>query len=149
MTRSEPVTSAKREEILAFRRDHPSLGLRQLARIFRLPESTIAAIFGHPADARPREAASKPPVPPEKLNPLTVAKQMLPSLDLETLRYDGRIRSLDEIMRLTNTQRILWGLPQVGYNPAWLVKVPPATELPPRYAEGLEPRITARPRRST
>ena len=81
------------------------------------------------ADRQPPE-----PLPPEaKIDPRKAAEEALihayrangkpPLLEVDALGFKlrGRRAGFDAVMRLTNSHRLAWGMPQLDVNPSWRV----------------------------
>lgn len=50
-----------------------------------------------------------------------IVRETLVDFDQSTMRYKGRVWNLVPLIQEVNRQRKMLGMPQVDYNPAWLV----------------------------
>ena len=127
------LTEADKDHVVGLYRE---LGSMELTRYkVRLPQKTIRAVLAERGVMkRAKKGASTRGVEEkESDSPIGAAarigktplfdliEETLPTFRRATMRYRDRTWNLDDLVREVNRQRKLLGMPQVDYNPAWLV----------------------------
>ena len=126
------LTEADRDHIVAVYRELGSMELTQ--RKIRLPYNTVREVLVERKALKRRKGAAKrgvvekesdgPVVGAAQIGPrplFDIVRETLVGFDQSTMRYKGRVWNLDLLMQEVNRQRRQLGMPQVDYNPAWLV----------------------------
>lgn len=130
--------TARRNSIVAYFHAHPTAPNCDIAVEHGVSEGWVSAILiaaGLREKAKPRDkrvisekqaglivaSERKAILLAEKIDPLQAACVVLPGFDRATMTYRGRWYTVDQIMRMANTERVKHGMPQIDYSANWLV----------------------------
>ncbi|WP_145270191.1 hypothetical protein [Tautonia plasticadhaerens] len=100
---------------------------KQIADTFRRSEATVSAILASAGLTDPKpykpDRGKQSPVEGKptamRVNPLVFAESMLRDFDRDTMRYQGRVRHLDDIMQMANAEAAKQDIPPLLYSERW------------------------------